>query len=93
MFPQPIRAGVKPAPAIGRPTRWVGAGFIPARTERAVALTAPLESLNLGSYHSLLVGKMDLDKKVASHGEGCTRAQEHSYIADALDQRLLEILS
>ena len=48
MFPQPIRAGVKPAPTIGRPTRWVGAGFIPARTERIAALTSPLESLNLG---------------------------------------------
>ena len=34
--------------SIGRPTRWVGAGFIPARTERIAALTSPLESLNLG---------------------------------------------
>ena len=51
MFPQPIRAGVKPAPTTGRPTRWVGAGFIPARTERIAALTSPLESLNLGGYY------------------------------------------
>ena len=51
MFPQPIRAGVKPAPTTGWPTRWVGAGFIPARTERIAALTSPLESLNLGGYY------------------------------------------
>ena len=37
--------------SIGRPTRWVGAGFIPARTERIAALTSPLESLNLGGYY------------------------------------------
>ncbi len=43
-----IRAGVKPTPTRGSLTRWVGAGVIPARTERAVALTSPSESLKLG---------------------------------------------